>query len=151
MSLFKKNIVSQYNIIANNNNTITLHCSKYDSIKAPFDGKLIIEDDVCTLANGNKVVTFGNVKCNMDKIGHVVAGDIIGYPSNKSDKAIFTLSVYVNQVAQNPVTYLQRRDHDNEPKKKNKQEKAKKTKTETPELIVEDIISEVEINKTENA
>lgn len=119
MSLFKKNILKQYNILGYEGNVLLLHCSKNDFVKAPFDGKL---DEDGTLSCANKHLVISNVK--FDTFGKVKAGDIIGAPKCKNNKAYIGLVMYDKGSVDNIIKYLERKDVDEQPKKKTRKPKA---------------------------
>lgn len=118
MSLFKKNILKQYNILGYEDNVLILHCSKNDFVKAPFDGKL---DKDGTLSHGNKHLIIKNVK--FSTFGKVKAGDVIGVPRIKHDMAYIGLAIYDKNGNNDIIKYLERKDVD-EPKKKSKKSNA---------------------------
>lgn len=118
MSLFKQNILSQYNILGVEEGILYLHCSRNDFIKAPFNGKLN-KDGI--LSGNGKTVKFHNVTLLSDKIGKVKAGEAIAMPIMKKYKgsniAFIGLEVRSKGVQEDALKYLDKEDID-EPKKK---------------------------------
>lgn len=135
MSLFKKNILSQYNILNYKNEYLYLHCSKYDAVVAPFNGRLNTDGE---LVSGNKVLHFKNVK--FDNLGaKVKAGDRIGTPivSRYDGQLIANIGLMLTEgdMVLNVLKYLQRKDKDEEPKKKKKKVEETFTLKEVEEEI----------------
>lgn len=112
MSLFKKRLLNNYNLIEYKDDFLLLHCSKNDFIYAPFDGKLKITDNGCVLHNGDFELHLSHIQCTMHD--DVKAGDIIGLPMvgkiNYRNIAYIGIKIYNKNEMQEPIVYLEHRD-----------------------------------------
>ena len=112
MSLFKKRLLNNYNLIEYKDDFLLLHCSKNDFIYAPFDGKLKITDNGCVLHSGDYKLYLSHIQCTMHD--DVKAGDIIGLPMvgkiNYRSIAYIGIKIYNKNEMQEPIVYLEHRD-----------------------------------------
>ena len=112
MSLFKKRLLNNYNLIEYKDDFLLLHCSKNDLIYVPFDGKLKITDDGCILYNEDFELHLSHMQCTMHD--DVKAGDIMGLPLvGKIDNrkiAYIGVKIYHKNEMQEPIIYLEHRD-----------------------------------------
>lgn len=125
MSLFKKNILKQYNILSYKDNKILLHCSRSDFVKAPFDGELKSDG---TFSKNKKILTISNMRLNTAMIGKVKAGTIIGTPIlshyEGRELAYIGLTLTENGKLLDVLKYLRRQDIDEQLKPKKIKNKA---------------------------
>lgn len=119
MSLFKKNILKEYNILNYDGNKLVLHCSKYDNVISPVNGKIKVSGDTATIKVGNKEIEISHINPKI-KDGEVHIADIIGAPKFNGSRATIKISIKINDEFINALTYVQRRDKDESSKKKKK-------------------------------
>ena len=112
MSLFKKRLLNNYNLIKYKDDFLLLHCSRNDLIYVPFDGKLKNTDDGCILYNEDFELHLSHIQCTMHD--DVKAGDIMGLPIvGKIDNrkiAYIGVKIYHKNEMQEPIIYLEHRD-----------------------------------------
>lgn len=116
MSLFKSQIISDYNIKEYINGALKLQCAKGANVIAPFNGKL----SNGILSDGDNKLIISGIEFNED--GKVKAGDVIGHAYNGY--------VLVSMKNKDILKYL--RGLDTEVKKNTK----KKVKTEEQTMFV---------------
>lgn len=78
MSLFKNQILDNYNLMQYQNDFLLLHCSRNDTICAPFSGKVEATEDGCVLYNDYFKLYISHMECDKDQ--EVSAGQTIGIP-----------------------------------------------------------------------
>ena len=78
MSLFKSQILDNYNLMQYQNDFLLLHCSRNDVICAPFSGKVEATEDGCILYNDYFKLYISHMECDADQ--EVFAGQTIGVP-----------------------------------------------------------------------
>ena len=90
-------------------NYLALHCSRYDYIKAPFDGELIIDKGEYILKKDNFKLYISNI--DIITKGEVKAGDFIGTPKLcKDGRAYFYVKLYKYDDLEDILIYLKRKD-----------------------------------------
>ena len=133
MSLFKKRLLNNYNLIEYKDDFLLLHCSRNDLIYVPFDGKLKITDDGCILYNEDFELHLSHIQCTMHD--DVKAGDIMGLPIvgkiNNRKIAYIGVKIYHKNKMQEPLVYLERRDKTMRNTKDNVEEVKAETKSQT--------------------
>ena len=133
MSLFKKRLLNNYNLIEYKDDFLLLHCSRNDLIYVPFDGKLKITDDGCILYNEDFELHLSHIQCTMHD--DVKAGDIMGLPIvgkiNNRKIAYIGVKIYHKNKMQEPLVYLERRDKTMHDTKDEVEEVEKETKSQT--------------------
>lgn len=133
MSLFKKRLLNNYNLIEYKDDFLLLHCSRNDLIYVPFDGKLKITDDGCILYNEDFELHLSHMQCTMHD--DVKAGDIMGLPIvGKIDNrkiAYIGIKIYNKNEMQEPLIYLECRDKIISNTKDKVEEVEKETKSQT--------------------
>lgn len=112
MSLFKTKII-KYGAMKYIDEDLSLHCSREEYVKAPFDGEL-------TQINGGYILNNGEFQLYITHISpttqfaQVSAGDIIGIPMVGNafgyDKAYISLRLYKNNNLENVLKYIQYKD-----------------------------------------
>lgn len=122
MSLFKKNILKEYNVLNYVDGALNLHCSKNDMVIAPITGKAKIDGSTIILKSGNKEIKIMHVTPSI-KSGDVKAGDEIGAPIIQNGRATIRLSVVIDGKEVDALTYLKRQDKEKAPSKKKKSSK----------------------------
>ena len=78
MSLFKNQILDNYNLMQYQNDFLLLHCSRNDTIRAPFSGQVEATEDGCVLYNDYFKLYISHMECDKDQ--EVSAGQTIGAP-----------------------------------------------------------------------
>lgn len=141
MSLFKKNILSQYNILGYKDNYLYLHCSRNEFVTAPFTGNLDAEGN---LVVGNKTLSFKNIRLFNNSTIKIKAGEKIGIPnvSRYDGQVIANIGIMLMEDKDilDTFKYLRRRDID-EVKKTSKKNKKEKIIEETTSILEEYAIS----------
>lgn len=111
MSLFKKSILSCYNLMHyTEKGFLLLHCSRNDVVYAPFSGIVEATEDGCILYNDKYKLYICHMVC--DKSQEVSAGDRIGTPILERDMAYIGIKLYKDDEYQNPTMYLDHMDKD---------------------------------------
>lgn len=113
MSLFKNNILKQYNILKYEDDMLFLQCSKNDVVKAPFAGKINNDKE---LVCGEYCLRFSNVNLTIKPNSKVKAGDVIGIPMVKRFEGREITGIGVSIVKkknlEDILVYLRRMDED---------------------------------------
>ena len=91
MSLFKSQILDDYNLIMYQGDFLLLHCSKNDRVRAPFSGKVEVTEDGCVLYNDDFKLYINHMECNGNQ--KVSAGQTIGIP--KMDRILGENKAYI--------------------------------------------------------
>ena len=132
MALFKIAMTEYHISHFCQDNYLALHCSRYDNIKAPFDGELIIDKDTCILKKNNFELHIANIDSVTS--GKVKAGDEIAIPKVGGDnRAYFYIKLYKDSQLEDILMYLGYKDKTEETSdvKIKVEEKPKTTKKKT--------------------
>ena len=137
MSLFKNQILDNYNLMQYQNDFLLLHCSRNDTIRAPFSGQVEATEDGCVLYNDYFKLYISHMQCNEDQ--EVSAGQIIGTPKTGrilgENKAYIGVKLTYMDKVRDVSIYLSHRDEDIHAAKK-------------PNEIEEELKEEVELQET---
>ena len=136
MSLFKSQILDNYNLMQYQNDFLLLHCSRNDVICAPFSGKVEATEDGCVLYNDYFKLYISHMQCNEDQ--EVSAGQIIGTPKMGrvlgENKAYIGVKLTYMDKVRDVSIYLSHRDEDiHAAKKSNEIEEELKEEAELQE------------------
>lgn len=137
MALFK-NLLISHDIMKFDGDSLVLHCSRNDFVKAPFDGKITKGNATCVLSNGDFQLHISHimVTCNNENIK---AGQIIGTPmvDNKYGQniAYILIKLYKRNHLEDILTYLKFKDNNSlfiksQPKEEKKEREDKPIKAE---------------------
>ena len=150
MSLFKTSLIKHDILNFVEDDFLTLHCSRSDCIKAPFDASLTVGNASCVLKINDieLFISHVNVTTNADK---VKAGDIIGQPIVDGmfgqNTAYILVKIYKGGKLDDIVKYLRFKD-----KTKESKEEKKEVVVEVKETVIDEVtkteyeaITEVEV------
>lgn len=79
MNSYIQLMLSNYNILNYENDFLLYHCSRYETVRAPFEGECVkVDKDTCMISNDDVKLYV----CHISDIteGHVNKGDAMGYP-----------------------------------------------------------------------
>ena len=114
MSLFKNQILDNYNLMQYQNDFLLLHCSRNDTIRAPFSGQVEATEDGCVLYNDYFKLYISHMECDADQ--EVSAGQTIGVPKmgkiSGESLAYIGLKLFYMDELRDVSIYLHHRDED---------------------------------------
>ena len=114
MSLFKSQILDNYNLMQYQNDFLLLHCSRNDVICAPFSGKVEATEDGCVLYNDYFKLYIYHMECDADQ--EASAGQTIGVPKmgkiSGENLAYIGLKLFYMDKLRDVSIYLSCRDED---------------------------------------
>lgn len=110
MSLFKKMLITSYDIIKYEKDYLMLHCSREDFVKAPFDGELTCGNTSCVLSNDDFELYISNIAITEKHPKNIKAGHFIGKPMIQGNIAYILIKLYKNNNLENIITYLNFKD-----------------------------------------
>ena len=114
MSLFKSQILDNYNLMQYQNDFLLLHCSRNDTIRAPFSGQVEATEDGCVLYNDYFKLYISHMECDADQ--EASAGQTIGVPKmgkiSGENLAYIGLKLFYMDKLRDVSIYLSCRDED---------------------------------------